>query len=162
MVLNAASPLSHGPTMSFYWNRTLATSDALWDFSSWIPHAVIVYLGSNDFNNFVPPTIEVFSAAYDTLLLDIVSSYKDRMPAIISLCGGGSPSHKSNFDPCDSVQQASSAFATKHPHLSVHYIEIPIGVVTDDDWGCLGHRNFDGQTAIAHFLAEKIRPILGW
>lgn len=71
--------------MSYYWDKTLGQSPDKWDFSRWLPDAVIIYLGSNDYMTHVKE--KKFLDAYWSLMRQITDSYKYNV-TLISICGG--------------------------------------------------------------------------
>jgi hypothetical protein len=93
----------------------------------------------------------------------VTDSYQQRNITVISVCGGG---NKGNQKPCPHVQKAALEAKDHVPGIAKfnnsHYIEIPEDLITDDDWGCIGHRNEKGQTKIAQYLAPRISALMGW
>ena len=78
--------------MPEYWTKVDTNSDLnSWDFPiSWVPDAVIIYLGDNDMNRLKKTTQEEFQIGYLNLMQNIYDSYKKfapQIPKIISLCG---------------------------------------------------------------------------
>lgn len=63
-------------TMPELYGRTFATDAATdWDFSSWTAEAVIINLGTNDWNHSPKVDAATFEAAYDDFASDIESRY---------------------------------------------------------------------------------------
>lgn len=79
---NDASPLSKEP-LPFFFDRTLTGSaQPKWNFAAWIPHLVVVALGTNDFSTAVKPSQAQYAAAYKDFLQRIRGYY----PAADILC----------------------------------------------------------------------------
>ena len=167
LLRNAVNLLPSGPTIPQLLNRSIATdagSDAAWDFTSWVPDAVVLSVGGNDYNNPEKPSEAEFAAGYASMLKALLSYYSaaPRVPVLVSVCGGGSPSDPSRNRACPFVRNASDAFQRAQPSSKVAYIEIPVGVVPDGFSGCLGHHNATGQSLVASYLEPKLRKILNW
>jgi len=157
--------LSSGPTIPETANRTICADSApnkAWNFDSWIPDLIILSLGGNDYNNIRKPVESVFVPDYIRFLEYLYSSYKPNIPTIINICGGSSPSDHSRNRACPFVSNASSTYKMKYPSLPVHYIELPLDIVPDDDIACLGHHNADGHKHIVDYLTPKIESIMKW
>jgi len=165
-----------------FWSRasepiqSAAPSDASLNGSapprgSWTPNLVLISLGGNDFNHqaSLMPSDEDFAVAYRRFLTRIFQEYRNAPPAIVNICGQGSPL-EANFDadnnrcrPCEHVRMAIEGFRRQHPSRQVFYIFVPCdgSVVTGlDDIGCAGHKNALGQRRVAAFLEPHIRKIL--
>jgi len=168
-VVTNSFPRGGKRAMPTYWKQTLATdttTETKWDFAPWVPDVVIVYLGSNDFMSLVHTTLADFIPAYTKMLSSIFASYANatKTPIIVNICGGGKDSQDSDSKACDFVRNASSTFQQMHSPKAklVHFLEIPLGIVGPQDWGCIAHRNSDGQRNIANFLEPSLRRIMGW
>eukprot|EP00698_Gefionella_okellyi_P024855 TRINITY_DN8887_c0_g1_i1.p1 TRINITY_DN8887_c0_g1~~TRINITY_DN8887_c0_g1_i1.p1 ORF type:complete len:380 (+),score=46.31 TRINITY_DN8887_c0_g1_i1:45-1184(+) len=146
--------------MPIYWNRTIASdAHSNWDFGRFHPDVVLVHLGSNDYSNPPYPDTFTFIAAYEAMLVHILQSYQyDDQLSIITLCGGelGQDSM-----PCPHVQVATDRFKQNH-HVRSWYVEIPDFLHAPEDFGCLGHRNVQGQTKVAQYLQPLLADILNW
>jgi len=158
VVHNAASleQISEG-SMPTYWNRTIATDTHVWDFSKWIPDAILILLGSNDYFNPPYPTDQQFINGYINMLQAMATSYPSS-PTIINVCVGDLPT---NEEPCLHVEQASSKFKANYP--SIYYIHVNGSMFNyPDDFGCEDHRNRHGQQILADYLYLRMKDILGW
>lgn len=163
VVKNAASllPTSSNP-MPIYWNRTVAIDSLhLWNFSRFVPDLIIVYLGGNDFFNKPYPDPAHFESAYLQLLRTILLSFQhasDKSPTFLALCGGGDITDQL---PCDHVSAPVAEFAREHPRT--FYLRIPDNLLQfPDDYGCLEHRNIQGQAKMVDFLLPVVRDIMSW
>lgn len=70
-----------------YWNLTLANNaSSLWDFSSWIPDAVVINLGTNDYSTQPSPPQNIFEGAYKEFVSIMQKQYSPQTP-IFLVCG---------------------------------------------------------------------------
>ena len=168
LIKNAVNILpSSGPPLPAYVNRSLATdwsAATTWQWSSWTPDLIVVSLGGNDYNNIEVPTEPVFRAAYHALLDSLFEgyAYAASAPAIANICGGGSHADPSRNRACPFVKNSSMSYQQEHPTRKVNYIEVPVGVVGDDDIACLGHHDPAGQQKFADYLGPKLKAMMGW
>uniref|UniRef100_A0A7S1ZTL0 SGNH hydrolase-type esterase domain-containing protein n=1 Tax=Ditylum brightwellii TaxID=49249 RepID=A0A7S1ZTL0_9STRA len=138
-------------------DRTLATSKSpLWDFD-WIPHAVLIDCGGNDYNNAKPTSEDDFSDAYTDMLHMLRHNYPEAF--LISMCGGSTPSDHRRNKAAGRVSRAVKRFADN----KAVFIEVPIGITSDDDpQGHMSHHSEVGHTKISDFLEPQIRELMGW
>jgi hypothetical protein len=169
-VVRGAADLLPNPetrAMPVLWNHTLATSEdgSPWNFNSWVPDVVIVSLGSNDFLNLPSyyPANDTFIAAYVNMLTSIRTSYPDTETTKLVVLTGGYP-----LDVYARVHDLSSAAIKQYESVSngdeVTLINIPETELNKypDNYGCLDHRNVQGQINVANFLIPKFKDLLGW
>eukprot|EP01087_Luapelamoeba_hula_P007626 TRINITY_DN1860_c0_g1_i1.p1 TRINITY_DN1860_c0_g1~~TRINITY_DN1860_c0_g1_i1.p1 ORF type:complete len:391 (+),score=45.27 TRINITY_DN1860_c0_g1_i1:97-1269(+) len=167
VVKNAVSITNEdGDVMPVYWNRTIATEPkGIWNFQRWVPDAIIVLLGSNDYYSWPYPTDEEFISGYIAMLHRITAAYNSSgtpQPVLINLCGGALANNQA---PCPNVQKAVSLFAAQQQPPAPKAQFILIGsdwLVYPQDFGCLDHRNAGGQVKLATRLAPLIRRIMNW
>jgi lysophospholipase L1-like esterase len=145
-----------GPcTMPFptYYDRTLPMrADSAWDFKSWIPHAVVINLGTNDFSSAVDPTPTEFATGYVNFLKHIRGNYPDAL--ILLTCGPmlGAGELKKVTD------GIATAIATVGD-ARIKSFDLPI---QSGPTGCLGHPNVATNQKMADVLAAKLKAELGW
>ncbi len=65
--------------------KTLCDGTTTWDFTSWIPDLVVIFLGINDFNNGV--TDAYFKTAYTSFITTVRSHYQNVPIILIGLAG---------------------------------------------------------------------------
>jgi hypothetical protein len=152
-----------------YINRTIATdwtAKTEWDFTKWVPDVIVLSVGGNDYNNPKQPTWLAFDHAYEQMLGSIFTYYASapKLPVVVNICGGGSPSDPSRNRACPFVENATHMYKQAHAHEGkvVEYVEVPVGVVADEDRTCLGHHNRNGSAKVAHYLEPRIRKMMGW
>lgn len=128
--------------------RTLSDSATpAWDFSSWIPEAVVITLGTNDFSssvsegNFVP--------AYEGLLQTIRGYYPSAAIFCVSWAHWGAE-HESWVD------AAVANVGDSNTH------RISFVVDWNDGQGCDGHTNVVTNAKLGEQLTEAFATELGW
>ena len=164
-----------------FWRRTLpafktSETNPEWDFSSWVPDAVILLIGPNDFAMGHHPDTREFINAYKALMEDIVDAYTTNslsssqlqsiplMPKIIHVCGGSG----NGFDPCEAIQIANNEFnKDRTDGFEGFYTSM-----TNETWekinndveflGCHSHYNREGHAKLAEETREQIAMIMGW
>jgi len=133
------------------WTRTLATdSEAQWDFSSWVPNALVVNLGTNDGATGTTPE---FVAGYEKLVRDARSAYGDKLHIFLA-CGPMSSRY------CDSVQQTIASAAAAG--IQAHFLDQRNFLNGTFGPGCCGHPGAQVDAAMGAAGAEFIANTLGW
>ena len=155
-----------------YWRRTIpalppSAEIPQWDFTSWIPDAVILLIGPND-GNFETSD---FIRAYLELMEDIVDAYYNNsnsqlvvVPKIIHVCGGSG----NGLDPCASIQDANAIFnSNRTDGFEGFYTSM-----SEEGWhlinnepsflGCSAHYNQRGHARLAEEIRPQIAKIMGW
>jgi len=136
------------------WTRTLATANTggsnSWDFSSWVPDALVVNLGTNDGGSGATPE---FVEAYKKLVLQAHQEYGDGLDVFLA-CGPMSETY------CDSVQQTlvnATAMGVK-AHFLDHrgFLNGTFGA------SCCGHPGAQVDVAMGKFGADVIAHTKGW
>lgn len=144
---NDPSPLSKQP-FPFFFDRTLSGSARpKWDFSSWIPHLVVVALGTNDFSTAVKPTQAQYTSAYAEFLARIRGHY----PAAEILCV---------TYPVDEFQgryvEALVKALNGKGEAKVHWVSMP-ALDPSKDLGCDWHPNVSGHRKYSEALLPAVR-----
>lgn len=136
------------------WTRTLATGDAgssnQWDFSSWVPDALVVNLGTNDGGAGKTPE---FVEAYQQLVLKAHQVYGDGLDVFLA-CGPMSNAY------CDSVQQTienATAMGVK-----AHFLDHRGFLNGTFGPSCCGHPGAQVDAAMGKFGADVIATTKGW
>lgn len=114
-----------------------------WDFAQWVPEAVVVNLGSNDFAQGDPgqPFIDAF--------VDFLRELRARYPAALILCTvyPGWP-QRPHVD--QAISQVGDARVKRFD------LEVP-------DWaGCNGHPSAAAHQQMGASLAARLHEELGW
>lgn len=131
-----------------------------WNFSSWVPNHVVVFLGANDYSTPGGPSYGNFSTAYNGLLDAIEEAYVKHNPSlsIIAVCGpfssfcfnggGGGPSY------VERIVTARGDSRVKFVSLNG---TLPNPSYPGPYTGCDGHPNVEGQKLMADALRGGMR-----
>jgi len=139
-------------TMPRYWGYTLATVDNsdTWNFAKWIPDAVVINLGTNDYITQPNPPQDVFVNGYIAFVKRILTDYSTKPPQIFLVCGP-----MINDPCCTYVKQAATA-------LKATYIDMQNILVNPNDIGCAGHPNVSGHKKMANIALPVIKKVMNW
>ncbi|MBN1781152.1 endoglucanase [bacterium] len=150
-----ANKTSADPMPALY-DRTLCADTApLWDFSEWIPKAVVINLGTNDFSTQPYPDKQVFQDAYTALIGRVRSNY----PGVTIFCVCGPMIGQ----PCAGyIEQVVDEYRNNNPAADVYYIGISTGLLAYSDRGSDWHPNVQGQQKIADVIVPVIRNAMNW
>lgn len=147
--------------------NVLPFSDRLqWDFSSWVPDAVVILIGPNDQR----PNSQSFSDAYTGMLEQVAANYASAAvkPKLIQVCGGST----SGLDPCDAIQRVTEQFNQgRSDGFRGYYTSIAIdhwhamngpGSRTNGYKSCMGHYSPQGHEVLAGDIIPQIADIMDW
>lgn len=153
---NSDGSLSPGTMLSYY-GRTLANEEAEdWDFAAWVPDAVVINLGTNDFSTTPHPAGELFLTGYTNLIFKVRERYPE---AHIFAVAGPLMVGPAEDTIRSVVTQMNETFGDQR----VHYVPIENTLaLTAVDFGCDWHPNASGQAKIAAQLTPAMTAILGW
>jgi hypothetical protein len=147
-----ANKTSPEPIPSLY-DRTCCNDAAIkWDFNKWVPQAVVINLGTNDFSTQPYPDKMVFQTAYSELITQVKTHYPG--VKVFCLCG------PMIGEPC--MSYINEVVAGLPDDGSVHFIKISQSLMTSADWGCDWHPNRSGQQKIADVIVPVIKSIMNW
>jgi lysophospholipase L1-like esterase len=128
-----------------------------WDFSSWVPDAVLVNLGSNDYstpNASKPEFSAAFTQTYVDLMVNITTQYYTKSTPIFAIVGPLSTYYNSTLN---AVTQA------KQLGINATLVDIRnIAFLTPDGLGCSAHPSFFGNIAQSKIIASAIHNVTGW
>ncbi len=144
------------PMPSLY-DRTLYSDTTLkWNFKEWIPQAVIINLGTNDFSTHPYPDKDVFQAAYNKLINRVRSIY----PHVTIFCVIG----PMIGEPCTSdIKEVVKEQQLKEGRdKDVFFINIPRSDMNNNDWGCDMHPNIYGSDIMADVIVRIMRLRMNW
>ena len=130
--------------------------EPLWNFSEWIPDAVVINLGTNDFSTRPFPDKVIFQKGYENLILKVREFYGD----IPVFCVVGPMID----EPCYSyVKEMVDNFRKVYRTGHVYFIGIPQELmVKDKDLGSDSHPNYKGQRKMAAHVTPVISSVMGW
>jgi len=156
VVRNYGAPNITSPDpFPIYFPRTLANEqNTSWDFSNWIPDAVLINLGTNDFSTQPNPPQSVFQNGYINFINFILSKYISVNPSleIFLACGPmiGNPC-------CSYVEDVVSQFSA-----GLTYVDLQNILIYPNDYGCDGHPNISGHEKMANATIPTIQKVMGW
>ena len=135
----------------YYYHRTL-WNDSLgpeWNCAAWVPHAIVITLGINDFSTPPNPTRSLFSNRLYAFTRELYLLYPRAHIVLLS-------------PPRDPLRSCMSAFVDRERHEGNEKITF-LAYNPFPDWhrGCDWHPNVKAHRKIAEKLAAYIRPLLG-
>ncbi len=135
--------------------RALPTEDdSTWNFSQWIPQAVVVNLGSNDFVTNDPTS--AFETAYYSLLANIRSHY----PQARIYCAVGSSLFDSEYP---RLKPRIQAIVATRQAAGDNVAFLDFGTTNyDDTYGCDWHPSVATHELMASILAARLKQDFGW
>lgn len=146
-----ANPTSATP-MPFYYGRTLMErSDLAWNFQTWVPHLVVIKLGTNDHSTEPQPSADVFIRGIHGLITQVNNAY-GHLP-IILLADSSLPQLVSRMQTAMQQQRNMG-------NDQVHFVQVTHP--PQSQLGCDWHPLVVGHQGMASELVSAIRPILGW
>jgi len=120
-----------------------------WNFANWVPQAVVINLGTNDFSGGkIVPTQEEFQNTYIQFIANITKAYNPP-PKFFLVCG---PMEDSNY--CPYTQNVATQLGQTYVNLE--------GLLVTGDWGCDGHPGVSGHLKMANATAAIISKVLNW
>ena len=139
----------------YYYDKTNINDSVKWDFRKWIPNAVVIRLGRNDFwlNPF--PKKSQFKKAYKNFTLKIRKEY----PNAIIFCLSGPFNNNPNSK---YVKEVVKNIQNSNADKKLHFINLNVQLKSPEDFGCQKHPNIKGQKKIADFLEPIIREKMNW
>lgn len=150
---NKTSP---DPMPSLYDRTCYFDSTSKWNFKSWVPQAVVINLGTNDFSTHPYPDSSIFEAAYGKLIDRVRTLY----PNVTVFCVIGPMVE----EPCegyirDVVQRQQKLEGRDR---DVFFVDIPREIMADCDWGCEMHPNIYGSMKMAGLIVPEIKLRMNW
>jgi lysophospholipase L1-like esterase len=151
LVKNWAEKTTVSPEpMPFFYDRTIQNdADLKWDFKSWMPDAVVINLGTNDYSAPPVPAGDIFTAAYVKLINTVRKEYPN---AKIFCCLGPAQQPPFNRYFVDTLD--------KFEGKGVYRVDL--AGLADTELGCDWHPNEAASKRLGQELAEQMKPVLGW
>ncbi len=149
-----SNKISKNPMPALYDRVCFFDSTSKWNFSSWIPQAVVINLGTNDFSTHPYPDKDVFEVAYDSLIFRVRQFY--RGVTIFCVCG------PMIAEPCVSYVREVVDRLKKKRDNDIFFIEIKPSYLGENDWGCDRHPNIDGMSKMVDAIVPVIRLRMNW
>jgi len=136
-----------------YYPRTLANDPlSSWDFS-WVPRAVVINLGTNDYSTQPQPTAEQFETGYNKFIANIKAWYS-RNPGLRFFLACG----PLIFNPC--CEYVKAVAMSNGPNF--HFIDMQGILQYPADYGCDYHPNIEGHKKMAAVAQPIIKAAMGW
>jgi lysophospholipase L1-like esterase len=153
VVRNFADPQrsSAEPFPALYDRLLCAEPQSLWDFQSWVPDAVVIHLGTNDFSTTPTPDPIVFEQGCLALLTHLRALYPDA--SLFWFCATGWPNY---------YLWVEAAVKTKNDSGDKKVYCVGYPPVPQDQMGCDYHPNVKVHQKLATRLAQTLRQKLGW
>lgn len=140
----------HHQTMPTIWQRTLASRVGdPWNVSSWVPHAIVIHLGTNDYNNHEGPSHREFVTTYRHFISEVRKDLG--MVPVVLACG---PMCR-NCPVCDYV---AAVAAGGH---SISFADLRIDE-SNTSIACWGHPSAAGHQHMSEILVPLVAAAAGW
>ena len=139
------------PFPALYDRLLCAEPQSRWDFQSWIPDAVVIHLGTNDFSTDPHPDPKVFEQGCSDLLTHLRSLYPNA--SLFWYCATGWPNY---YLSVENVVKAKNDAGDKKIYC-VGYPPVP-----QDQMGCDFHPNVKVHQKLATRLTQALRQKLDW
>jgi lysophospholipase L1-like esterase len=137
--------------------RAIPTDAAsTWDFSSYVPHAVVINLGTNDFSTGDPGA--PFATAYETFVTDLRGHYPDARfyLAVGPMLSGA------NYDAAKAHLENVIAARAADGDTNLGLIEFSPIDQASEGLGCDYHPTIATNERMADTLVARLRADLGW
>jgi lysophospholipase L1-like esterase len=142
-------------TIPVLYGRTLPLATSTWDFKSWIPHVVVINLGSNDFEQGDPGP--GFVTTYADFIHRVHGNYPDaHVLCVVGPKLSGKQLAGARIYVSDMVKALNAAGDTK-----VSFLELP-QAQAGDGFGCGGHASVATHQHMGDTLVADLKAKLGW
>ena len=147
---------SVNPMPALYDRTCFYDSTLKWNFSEWLPQAVVINLGTNDFSTQPYPDKKVFQDAYKKLINRVRSLYP--RVTIFCICGPmiGEPCYSEIKEVVEKQQRQGSR------DKDVYFVGVNRSIMNESDWGCDWHPNIQGSIKIANVIIPIIKSVMNW
>jgi lysophospholipase L1-like esterase len=122
---------------------------------SWVPNAVVINLGTNDYSTNPTPSYSVFSSGYINMT-NLVRTNYGKAVQIFTVCG------PLIGDPCCSYVKNITTTLNSQGDANVHYVDMQNILSFPADYGCDYHPAVSGQQKMANVLIPVLKSVLGW
>jgi len=151
VVRNYGTPnITSNETIPMLYPLTIPTeSSDYWDFQEYSPDAVVINLGTNDYDSEPHPPKHLFEKVFIDFINFIKTKYSDRPPTFFLICG------PMISDPCCTYVENIAK------QVDAIYIDMQ-GILNTHDYGCNGHPNLSGHAKMAIIALPIIQKNMGW
>ena len=152
LVRNCCGGTTYMPEI--FTRKLLSVPGSVWNYSSWIPDAVVINLGTNDNPSPDDPAFEAeFEQTYVQFVKNISSSYHLNTTFFLG-CGPMSSVY------CTNVKNVISQLAQQSPEIPVYFLD-QTNVLNATNQ-CCGHPNTVGDVTIADSSTAFLAGVLNW
>lgn len=157
MYRNYNQPGPSSDAMPAVYAKTLAyDTSSSWDFSVWLPHAVVINLGTNDASTNGDP-----GAPYETAYLSFVRALRQKYPDTFFVLSIGPMLDGNNLKAIRTHLQNVISTRASEGDSKMSYLEFPTQS-TSDGLGCDSHPGPKTNAAMATQLVAELKTRLGW
>jgi lysophospholipase L1-like esterase len=143
-------------TMPILYGRTLPDiTTSTWDFTSWIPDAVVIYLGNNDFGKGDPG--QPYVTTYNTFIARVRTNY----PKALIICTIGPNLSGTDLTEERAYVQGIVTAENTAGDMNVVFLEMPQPTAAEGT-GCGGHPLAVTHARMGAALAALLQMKLGW
>jgi lysophospholipase L1-like esterase len=143
-------------TMPMVYGRTLGVQPAVtWDFSSWIPDAVLINLGDNDFQQGDP------GPAFVTTYTAFVKRVRGYYPQALIICGVGPKLTDPHLSQARQYVMGIVSDLNAAGDAKVDFLELP-QARAGEGFGCGGHASVATHQHMGETLVTELKTKLGW
>lgn len=144
-------------SMPALYDRTCYYDSTLkWNYNEWLPQAVVINLGTNDFSTQPYPDKKVFQNAYNKLVNRVRSLY----PQVTIFCICGPMIEEPCLSEIKEIVEQQQMLEGRNK--DIFFIEINRSIMNDSDWGCDWHPNIKGSLKMANVVAPFIKLVMNW
>jgi lysophospholipase L1-like esterase len=148
-------------TMPILWLRTIPTdATSMWNFASWIPDAVVINLGTNDYAVSGPDPTANFTTAYLAFVAQIRTVY----PKAQLFLSVGPMLSGTHFTEAEGAIESVIASRKTAGDTALSLVVFPTQDCGSDGsgCGCDYHPNVATQASMATILEGSLHTALGW
>jgi hypothetical protein len=147
--------------MPTLWQRAIPTDmTSHWDASQWIPDAVVINLGTNDYSG----TGGDPTAGYQSTYLQFVMQLRSVYPDAFIFCAVGPMLGGTNYSSCKTAITNVIAMRQAAGDTKLQLVEFPTQSCGVDlsGCGCDYHPNVAEHAMMASILTTAMHTALGW
>ena len=137
------------------YSRTLASvPGSVWNYSAWVPDAVVINVGTNDKPNQHDPAFEAeFEQTYVQFVQNISASYKPTTTFFLA-CGPMATGY------CTNVKNVISQLSLQSPKIPVYFLD-QTNILNATNQ-CCGHPNSVADVTMADVTTSFIASMMNW